>query len=147
MNLSRREYNKSIGLVSNRKWIERKKNHLYQKAELEMSNHSLKEFNLVQYEKNLVIHLNYFNVLTRLYFSRQYGKWQSLFQQRKRRFQGRFINKAIKSFTDAAGGDDFIVAYGDGNFPLTLKGMDGGASEHKRLMMMLSKKNMYCDYQ
>jgi len=119
---------------------EEKNNPLYQKAELEISNHSLKEFNLVQYEKNLVFHLNCFDVLTRLHSSRQYGKQQFPFQQRKRRFQDRFINKAIKSFTEAAGGDDFIVAYGDGSFPLTMKAIDGGASGHKRLMMLLSKR-------
>ena len=51
---------------------EEKNNSLYQKAELDISNHSLKEFDLVYYEKNLVIHLNYFDVLTHLYSSRQY---------------------------------------------------------------------------
>lgn len=43
-------------------------------------------------------------------------------------------------FTEAAGSEDFIVAYGDGSFPLSLKGMDGGASAHKRLMMLFSKR-------
>jgi len=47
--------------------------------------------------------------------------------------------KRLKCFTQEAGGDDFIVEYGDGIFPLTLKGMGGGASAHRRLMMLLSK--------
>jgi len=63
-----------------------------------------------------------------------------MFQQRKQCFQDSFINKAVQCFTAAAAGDDFIVAYGDGSFPLTLKGMYGGASAHKRLMKLLSKR-------
>ena len=47
------------------------------------------------------------------------------------RFQDSFINKVVKSLTEAAGGDDFIVVYGDGIFSLTMKGMDNGASAHK----------------
>jgi len=34
LNISRREYNKSIGLIENRKWIERGRETVYQKAEL-----------------------------------------------------------------------------------------------------------------
>ena len=33
-----------------------------------------------------------------------------------------------------------MVAYGDGTFPLSMKGLDGGGSAHKRLMTLLSKK-------
>ena len=60
LNLSHRENNKSIGLIANRKWIERKKtsNLSHQNVELDMAKHSLKEFDLVQYENNLTIHLN-----------------------------------------------------------------------------------------
>ena len=112
-------------------------NPVYQKAELNMVDHSLKEFDLVQCEKNLVLHFNSFDVLTRLYSSRQYEEQRFLFRQRKQRFQDSFVNKAVKSFTKAAGCDDFIVAYGDVIFPLTMKGMDGDASAHKRLMMLL----------
>jgi len=104
-----------------------------------MADHLLKEFDLVQYEKNLVIHFNSFDVLTRLYSSRQYRKRRFLFQKRKQRFQDSFVNKAVKCFTEEAGGDD-IVAYGDESFPLTMKGVDGGDSAHKRLMMLLSKR-------
>ena len=46
----------------------------------------------------------------------------------------------VKSFTEAAGGDDFIVVYGDGSFPLTMNGMARGASAHKWLMVLLSKR-------
>ena len=47
-------------------------------------------------------------------------------------------------FRAAAGSDDFdfdfVVAYGDESFPLSVPGMDGGGSAHKRLMTLLSKK-------
>jgi len=47
----------------------------------------------------------------------------------------------VKSFTEAVGGNDFIVAYGIGSLPfLTMKDMDGCALAHKRLMTLLSKR-------
>jgi len=49
-------------------------------------------------------------------------------------FDANFTNKAAARFRAAAGRDDFVVAYGDGSFPLSMKGMDGGGSAHKRLM-------------
>ena len=61
-------------------------------------------------------------------------------QQRKLKFDDTFINKAARAFTEAAGGKDYIVAYGDGSFPLAMKGMDGGSSAHGRLMVLLSKR-------
>ena len=128
-----------VGLEQKMDSKEEQKIPLYQMAELDMSNHSLKEFDLVQYEKNLVIHLNSFDVLIRLYSSRQYGKRQFLFQQKTWRFQGRFLNKAIKSFTEAAAGNDVIVAYGNESFLLIMKTMGSGDSVQKRLMMMMLK--------
>ena len=49
--------------------MDRKGKKLYQNAELAMANHSLKEFNLDQFERNFIIHLNYFDVLTRLFLN------------------------------------------------------------------------------
>ena len=43
---------------------------------------------------------------------------------------------AVKSYEDT----DSYSAYGDGDFPLSMKGMDGGCSAHKRLMMLLAKR-------
>ena len=47
----------------------------------------------------------------------------------------------MKFFNDAAGGEDCIVSYGDGTFPLVIKGTDGGSSDHGQLMVLLSKTN------
>ena len=105
-----------------------------------MANHSLKVFNLDQFEINYRVRWYSFKIFKPLCSSRQYGNRRFLLQQRKRRFDDKFINKAVNIFTEAAGGDDFIVVYGDGSFPLILKGMDGGDSAHKRLMMLLSKR-------
>ena len=42
----------------------------------------------------------------------------------------------IDIFTGKKYIDDFV----DGNFGLTMKGMDGGGSAHKRIMVWFSKK-------
>jgi len=55
------------------------------------------------------------------------------------RFDSTFINGAVRAFR-AAGGDDVVVAYGDGDFTTSMKGMVGGGSAHKRLMALLSQK-------
>ena len=44
------------------------------------------------------------------------------------------------SNTFQAGAEDDVDVYSDGSFPLTMKGVDGDDSAHKRLMMLLSKK-------
>ena len=49
-----------------------------------------------------------------------FGKRRFLQQQSKQKFDGQFIDKAVKIFTEAADGKDYIVAYGDGIFPLTM---------------------------
>ena len=95
---------------------------------------------LDQFKRIFIVNLDSFEVLKYVYSSRQYGKRRYLFQQRKQRFQDRFINKAVQSFTETAGGDDFTVAYGNGSCPLTMKGMYGGDSAHNQLMMLLSKR-------
>ena len=59
--------------------------------------------------------------------------------RRKQRFDTTFVNGAVRTFREA-GGDDVVVAYGDGSFPTSMKGMVGGGSAHKRLMALLSKK-------
>ena len=79
-------------------------------------------------------------MLKYLYGSRGFGKRRFLLQKRKQAFDAKFINKAAAIFRAAAGRDDFVVAYGDGSFPLSMKGMDGGGSAYKRLMTLLSKK-------
>ena len=61
-------------------------------------------------------------------------------ETKKQTFDANFTNHAAATFQKEAGTDDFVVAYGDGTFPLSMKGMDGGGSAHKRLMTLPSKK-------
>jgi len=61
-------------------------------------------------------------------------------KRRKQAFDDNFINDAAARFREAAGTPDYVVSYGDGSFPLTMKGLDGGGSAHARLMRLLSKK-------
>ena len=95
---------------------------------------------LAEFEANFVVQRRSFEVLTHLYGSRGFGKRRFVLQQRKQAFDANFTNKAAARFRKEAGTDDFVVAYGDGSFPLSMKGMDGGGSAHKRLMTLLSKK-------
>ena len=50
------------------------------------------------------------------------------------------MNEFVSRSKQQTGGNHFILAYDDANFGLTVKGIDGGGSTHKRLMMQLSKK-------
>ena len=46
----------------------------------------------------------------------------------------------MKTCQKNAGYDNFVVAYGDGYFGLTMKGMDCVGSAYRRLMIRLSKR-------
>ena len=105
-----------------------------------MAENSIKVFDADAFRANFRVHRRSFSVLQYLYSSRKFGKRRFLQQRQKRAFCDKFINKTVNTCTEAAGGEDFIVAYGDGSFPLAMKGMDGGSSAHKRLMMLLSKR-------
>lgn len=95
--------------------------------------------------KNVAVHLKAFGVLRHLYGSRAFGKRRFLLQKRKQKFDATFVNEAAAKFRKAAGVDEagvgrsFVVACGDGNFPLSMKGMDVGGCAHKRLMRLLSR--------
>ena len=103
-----------------------------------LSAHSLKGLSLAEFEANFVVQRQSFEVLKHLYGSRGFGKRRFVLQQRKQAFDANFTNHAAATFQKEAGTDDFVVAYGDGTFPLSMKGMDGGGSAHKRLMTLLS---------
>ena len=144
MNLTGRQYNKQIGLFAFNKWLDKaKKNatkHDFVGAQDALSSHSLKGRSLAEFEANFVVQRRSFEVLKHLYGSRGFGKRRFVLQQRKQAFDANFTNKAAARFRKAAGTVNFVVAYGDGTFPLSMKGMDGGGSAHKRLMTLLSKK-------
>ena len=76
--------------------------------------------------------------MKQLYSSRNFGKLWFILQRQKQKFDRKFINKVLEIFEEGAGGNDFVVAYGDGQFPLTMKGC--GSSAHGRLMRLLSKR-------
>ena len=96
-----------------------------------LSAHSLKGLSLAEFEANFVVQRQSFSVLKHLYGSRGFGKRRFVLQQRKQAFDANFTNHAAATFQKEAATDDFVVAYGDGTFPLSMKGMDGGGSAHK----------------
>ena len=57
-NLNWKEYNIGSGLVSNRRWIRKRKdgNMHYKNAEMNMACHSLKVFALLEFETNFIVH-------------------------------------------------------------------------------------------
>ena len=55
----------------------------------------------------------------------------------KTKFEDKCINKAVNIVTEAAGGKNFIAAYYEGSFPLSMAGMNGGSSVHGRFMVLL----------
>ena len=79
-----------------------------------------------------------FEVLQSLYGSRTFAKRRFLYARRKQSYEDRLVQKTAKKMAAMAGGDDFVVAYGDGDFPVVIKGL--GSSSHKKLMRLLSKK-------
>jgi len=56
--------------------------------------------------------------------------------QRKLKFDATYINSTVDKFHSIIG-DNSIIAQGDGSFPFTMKGMDGGGYAHKRLVMLI----------
>ena len=81
-----------------------------------------------------------FLVLLGLYASRAAAKQRFLIYKKKQRFRATFINDAVRKMEERAGGKDFEVAYGDGSFPVSMKGMIGGGGCHRSLMILLSKR-------
>ena len=86
-----------------------------------------------------ILHRAIFEVLKDVYCSRTFEKQRFLLQQRKHKFDATFINSKVNKFHSVAG-DNIVIAYVDGIFPLTMKGLDGGGSTHKRLIVLISKK-------
>ena len=81
-----------------------------------------------------------FDLLGALYSTWQFGKQRFLQQRSKQKFDNNFIKKAVKISAETADHKDYIVAYGDGSFPLLMAGMDGWSLAHGRLMVLLSKR-------
>ena len=106
----------------------------------EMPENALKVFNGELFHNYFRKHRKVFNILGGLYSTRQFDKCCLLQQRTKQLFDDAFINKVVKVFNDTAGGEDYIVAYGDGSFLLAMAGMDGGSLAHGRWMLLLSKR-------
>ena len=150
LNLTRPAYNHKTGLNYFRKWQDKRKKETTEFGDAldQLCESSLKGVNVgvnraarrADFELKFKEQFEAFHTLTPFYGSRSFGKQRFLLQRRKQAFDDKFINDAVQKFRTAAGTKDFVVAYGDGSFPLTMKGMDGGGSAHARLMRLLSKK-------
>ena len=107
-----------------------------------MAETSLKVFDWVTFRENLKEHRKSYDVLKNLYLSSTLAKMCWIQERQKQRFTDTFINEFefVSKCKKKTGVDDFVVAYSEGSFGLTMKGMDGGGSAHRHLMIRLSKR-------
>ena len=88
-----------------------------------MLENSLKVFDWETYREKLNVYKECYKVLKKLHSSRSYGKMRFIQERQKQSFTDKLINKFVKTCQKNAGYDYFVVAYGDGNFGLTIKGI------------------------
>merc|ERR1719469_381630 len=139
INLTRKQYNTEIGLTYFNKTLNRKKDQeRYQDALIRLSRNSLKGVFIQDFDVRYLETRAGYEVLKQLYSSRNFGKLRFWLHSQKQKFDRVYVNKALRIFEEEAGGNDYVVAYGDGQFPLTMKGC--GSSAHGRLMRLLSKR-------
>ena len=137
--MSRKRYNTEIGLNNFNKILNRKKDQpRYQPASIMLCENSLKGIFCEVFDARYLETRAGYEVLKKLYSSRNFGKLRFILQRQKQKFDRKFVNKALEIFEEGAGGNDFVVAYGDGQFPLTMKGC--GSLAHGRLMRLLLKR-------
>ena len=105
-----------------------------------MSENSLKVFDWTTLRDNLKEQRKCYDVLKYFYSSNTLTKLRWIQERQKESFTETFINDFISKCKQERGGDDFVVAYGDGSFGLSMKGIDGGGSAHRRLTIRLSKR-------
>ena len=141
-NLTRKQYNDKIGLQRQRRWIKKRKknNSQYKEALDQMSEDSLKVADWTIFRENLKIQRKCYEVLKHLYSSNAFTKMSWIRERQKESFTEKFINDFVSKCKQETKGNDFVVAYGNGSFALSMKGMDGGGSSHRRLMILLSKR-------
>ena len=134
LNLSHKEYTWKMGLVVF--WRLKEKRQKIKNTLTTTSIISLKAFTLHDFEDDYCIHRAAFEVLEAFYSSRQL--WSNfLLKQRKQKHDITFIKLMVKDIHFFIWYNN-IIAYGDEGFPLTMKGVDGNGSFHKRLMMPIS---------
>ena len=139
LNLGRAEYNHSTKYNAFKGWLEKAASKpAYAAANEVLTRNSLKVMGLALFEARYRETRRAFEVLQSLYGSRTFAKRRFLYARRKQSYEDRLVQKTAKKMAAMAGGDDFVVAYGDGDFPVVIKGL--GSSSHKKLMRLLSKK-------
>jgi len=113
--LSRKRYNTEIGLNNFNRILNRKKDQeRYQPASIRLCENSLKGVFREDFDARYLETRAGYEVLKQLYSSRNFGKLRFILQRQKQKFDRKFVNKALEIFEEGAGGNDFVVAYGDG---------------------------------
>ena len=103
-----------------------------------MSEHSLKVFVIEQLTEKTYKNKGNVSIYSKIHIhqiSNSFTKLRWIIEQQRESFSKTFINNFVSKCKEETGGDDFVIAYGDGSFGLTMKGIDGGGSAHRRLMI------------
>ena len=112
----------------------------YREALEVQSNNTLKGTTSANFNERYRANKDAFVVLLGLYASRSYAKQRFLMHKMKQRFCAKFIHDAVRKMEERAQGRNFVVAYGDGSFPVTMRGIIGDGGCHRSLMILLSKR-------
>jgi len=139
INRTRGHYNHKIGLNKYQEWEMwvKELDDRYEEALDIMSKNSLKGTHYLNFDEQYRANKEVFLVLLGLYASRAAAKQRFLIYKKKQRFRATIINDAVRKMEERAGKKDFVVAYGNGGFPVSLKGMIGSGGCHRSLMILL----------
>ena len=110
----------------------------YKEAQVRLTKTSLKVADLALYVQNLLVQAQCFQTLSLVFASKEFGKIRFKQQQQKQRFEAQTINRILR-LAEPAEGAPAVFAYGNGQFPLSMRGCSG-ASPHARLMRLLAQQ-------
>ena len=139
--LSNGEYRTGIGLRRFQNFMKMSLERPEMKeAQEAMSNASLRTPSAETFGANLVVQAHARETLYTFYGGRRYAKRRFVQQCQKQRFEDNFNNKFIQK-CENGGKAPIAVAYGDGQFPLSIPGCNGG-TPHARLCRKLAQKRV-----
>jgi len=142
MTLTTGEYRHGIGLRKFQRWMAAslKARPSLQDAQDRLSTASAKTSDVGTFLEHLVLRAKSYVVLhPGLYGSKRFAKERFLMARRKQSFTHAVVNKLIKVSEQGQGGAKVTIAYGNGKFPLSMRGCYGG-TPHARLCRELARR-------
>ena len=109
-------------------------------AQIAMTNASLRTPSAKTFASNMVIQADARDTLYKFYGGRRYAKRRFVQQIQKQSYEDNLINDFIRK-CEVGEKAPIVVAYGDGQFPLSMPGCNGG-TPHARLCRKLAQKRV-----